>query len=66
MTGPFALGDTAVMKKPHACGENLWTIIGTGADVKVRCGRCGGIVMMDRADFLRQCRRVLPAGGEQP
>lgn len=66
MTGPFALGDTAVMKKPHACGENLWTIIRTGADVKIRCRRCGRIVMMDRADFLRQCRRVLPAGREQP
>ena len=66
MTGPFALGDTSVMKKPHACGEYLWTIIRTGADVKIRCRRCGRIVMMDRADFLRQCRRVLPAGGEQP
>ena len=61
MTGPFALGDTAVMKKPHACGENRWTIIRTGADVKIRCQRCGRIVMLDRADFVRSCRRVEPA-----
>ena len=61
MIGQFALGDTAVMKKPHACGENRWTIIRTGADVKIRCQRCGRIVMLDRADFVRSCRRVEPA-----
>lgn len=64
----FALGDAAIMKKPHACGENRWTIIRTGADVKIRCQNCGRIVMMDRAAFVRSCKRVLPAAptpGEQ-
>ena len=66
MIDRFGLGDHVIMRKPHACGTNEWTIIRTGADVKIRCRRCGRIVMMDRADFLRQCRCVLPAGGEQP
>ena len=61
MIGQFALGDTAVMKKPHACGENRWTIIRTGADVKIRCPRCGRIVLLHRADLVRSCRRVEPA-----
>ena len=62
MIDSFALGDAVVMKKPHACGENRWTVIRTGADVKIRWQQCGRIVMMDRAVFMRQCKRVLPAG----
>lgn len=65
MIDRFQLGDVAIMKKPHACGENRWTIIRTGADVKIRCQNCGRIVMMDRADFVRSCKRVLP-GAEPP
>lgn len=60
MIGSFALGDTAIMKKPHACGENRWTVIRVGADVKIRCSRCARIVMLDRADFIKSCRKILP------
>lgn len=60
MIDTFALGDAAIMKKPHACGENLWTIIRVGADVKIRCKHCGRIVMLDRAAFVKSCKRVLP------
>ena len=53
MITEFRLGDGVVMKKPHACGANAWTIIRVGADVKIKCRQCGRIVMMDRADFFR-------------
>ena len=49
------------MKKPHACGANAWTIIRVGADVKIKCRQCGRIVMMDRADFVKMAKRLLPA-----
>lgn len=58
MIQTFDLGDTVVMKKPHACGTNEWTVIRTGADVKIRCVACGRIVMMDRVDFMRLGKRV--------
>lgn len=58
MIQAFELGDTVVMKKPHACGTNEWTVIRTGADVKIRCKACGRIVMMDRQDFMRLGKRV--------
>ncbi len=57
MITEFSLGDTVVMKKPHACGTNEWSVIRTGADVKIRCRACGRIVMMDRADFLRMAKK---------
>lgn len=59
MIQAFELGDTVVMKKPHACGANEWTVIRMGADIKIRCRACGRIVMMERADFTRLGRRVI-------
>ena len=61
MITEFRLGDGVVMKKPHACGANAWTIIRVGADVKIKCRQCGRIVMMDRADFVKMANRLLPA-----
>jgi len=65
MIGEFALGDVVSMKKPHACGANEWTVIRVGADVKLKCVRCGRIVMLDRADFMRMGKKIL-AKREQP
>jgi len=65
MIAQFDLGDVVLMKKPHACGANEWTIIRVGADVKIRCGRCGRIVMLDRADFVRMGKKILQRR-EQP
>lgn len=61
MIDTFSLGDEVMMKKPHACGENRWTVIRVGADVKIRCMACGRIVMMDRADFVRMAKKNLTA-----
>ena len=59
MIADFGLGDVVLMKKPHACGENEWTIIRVGADIKIKCNRCGRIVMLDRADFVRMGKKIL-------
>ena len=29
------------MKKSHPCGSLVWTVIRTGADIKIRCSGCG-------------------------
>ena len=65
MISEFALGDVVLMKKPHACGANEWTVIRVGADVKIRCNQCGRIVMLDRAEFMRMGKKVI-VKKEQP
>jgi hypothetical protein len=65
MISEFALGNVVLMKKPHACGANEWTVIRVGADVKIRCNQCGRIVMLDRAEFMRMGKKVL-VKKEQP
>lgn len=59
MLNEFSLGDVVQMKKPHACGENRWTIIRTGADIKIKCAKCARIVMMERVDFIRSAKKIL-------
>ncbi len=66
MIGQFELGDTVRMKKPHACGENLWTITRVGADVKLRCARCGRVVMLDRLDFQKSARQIIKKETSEP
>ena len=62
MIETFALGDQVVLKKPHACGENLWEIVRVGADVKIKCLNCGRVVMLDRLAFLKRAKKLMPAG----
>ena len=59
MIDAFALGDRVVLKKPHACGENLWEIVRVGADVKLKCTGCGRVVMLDRLEFLKRAKKLL-------
>ena len=53
-------------RKPHPCGSGEWTVIRTGADIKIRCSGCGRIVMLDRESFLRRRKSVVSRGTVQP
>ena len=64
MIETFSLGDRVILKKPHACGENLWEIVRVGADVKLKCTACGRVVMLDRESFLRRRKAVISRGVE--
>lgn len=57
-------GDVIRTRKAHPCGCDEWTVIRTGADIKIRCNRCGRIVMMDRDTFLKR-RKALIARSDQ-
>lgn len=59
MITAFELGDRILMRKPHACGANDWTVVRTGADIKIKCSNCGRIVMLDRMDFLKSAKKNL-------
>lgn len=61
------VGDRVEMRKPHACGANLWTVLRIGADIRVRCEQCGRSVMLAREQFERAVRRRLASDtSDQP
>lgn len=55
----FNLFDSVIMKKPHACKTNLWTITRNGADIKIKCQNCGREIMMDRLEFIKKLKKVI-------
>jgi hypothetical protein len=55
----FALGDVVEMKKPHPCGMNAWKVIRMGADIRIKCTKCGHSVMLPRLEFEKKMKKIL-------
>ena len=55
----YELGDVAVMKKQHPCGSNEWEIVRIGADIKIKCCGCGHLVMLERAKFNKNVKKII-------
>lgn len=65
MEKTFKLNDIVIMKKPHACGANMWQIIRTGVDIKIKCLNCGREVMLDRLEFSKKLKKVMGGKNEK-
>ncbi|MNN80085.1 hypothetical protein D3C81_1967850 [compost metagenome] len=63
----FGLGDIVQMKKPHPCGTNEMEIIRMGMDIRIKCTGCQHSVLIPRAKFEKNMKKVLRAaeGGAQ-
>lgn len=59
MNEQILVGDVIRSRKPHPCGSDEWTVIRTGADIKMKCNKCARIVMLDRDSFLRRRKAVI-------
>lgn len=53
-------GDIAKMRKPHACGSFEWEIVRVGADIGIKCLKCGHKVLMDRTYFNKRLKEITP------
>ena len=55
----YDLHDFVEMKKAHACQSNSWEIIRMGMDIRIKCQKCGQLVMMPRREFEKKMKKVL-------
>lgn len=55
----YKLNSIVIMKKQHPCGENLWEIVRVGADIKIKCQKCGHVIMLSRIDFNKKLKKVV-------
>lgn len=55
----YSLYDKVIMKKEHPCGNNEFEIIRIGADIKIRCTKCGHVIMLPRVDFNKKIKKVI-------
>ena len=58
----YDLGSKVIMKKGHPCGENLWEVVRLGADIRIKCVKCGRIVMIPRIEFNKKIKKVINKG----
>ena len=59
MYDEICLGDVVRMRKPHPCGSLEWEVCRLGADIGIRCSRCGRRVLLPRSQFLRQVKLLI-------
>lgn len=59
MTKDYQLNSIVMMKKPHPCGTNEWQITRVGADIKIKCQKCGHTIMLPRIEFNKKLKKVI-------
>jgi hypothetical protein len=56
----FELGDRLRMRKQNPCGNSDWEVVRLGADIGLRCEKCGRRVLLPRSEVERRIKQVLP------
>lgn len=54
----YDIGTKVVLKKQHPCGSNEWEITRLGADLKLKCLKCGRTILMPRIEFNKKIKRI--------
>ena len=52
-------GDRVELKKPHPCGNKVFTVLRGGMDFKIRCESGGREVMVPRNKIEKNIKKVL-------
>ena len=55
----FDIGQIVQTKKNHPCGDNKWEILRVGIDFKIKCQKCGHIVMLTRVKFEKSVKKII-------
>jgi len=56
------VGDVVTTKKQHPCGGNEWEVLRRGADFKIKCLKCGHVVMLERVKFEKKVKKIKKTG----
>ena len=58
MNKNYDIGSLLILKKGHPCGENLWEVVKLGADIRLKCTKCGRIVIIPRIELNKKIKKV--------
>ena len=61
----YEIGTILTMKKQHPCGENMWEVARMGADIKIKCLKCGHMVMLPRIEFNKKIKKIISLKGDK-
>ena len=54
----YEINQTIITKKAHACGGNEWTIIRVGADYKIKCNKCGRVILLENEKLTKMVKKT--------
>lgn len=54
----YSIGSLLVLKKGHPCGENLWEVVKLGADIRLKCTKCGRLIIIPRLELNKKIKKV--------
>ena len=55
----YKIGDIVYMKKPHPCGSHEWVVLRVGMDFRIKCMKCAHMVMLTRARFEKNVKKLI-------
>jgi len=53
------VNDIIVTKKPHPCHNSEFLVLRIGADLKIRCTKCGREVMIPRSKIEKNIKKII-------
>ncbi len=56
------LGDVVRLSKVHPCGSDEWEVVRVGADIGIKCLKCGRRVLLARSTFERRVKKYVERG----
>ncbi|WP_031514311.1 DUF951 domain-containing protein [Desulfofalx alkaliphila] len=55
----YQVGDIVKMKKTHPCGGDLWEIMRTGVDIRIKCTTCKRVLLLPRPKFEKSLKAII-------
>ncbi|MDD4168989.1 MAG: DUF951 domain-containing protein [Desulfotomaculaceae bacterium] len=55
----FSVGDVIKTRKNHPCGGDLWEVMRTGVDFRIKCLRCGRVLLLPRPKFEKSVKEIV-------
>jgi hypothetical protein len=55
---PFQVGEVLHLKKQHPCGGWTWEIQRTGADIALKCQKCGRLMSIPRKKLEKAVKSI--------
>ena len=62
MVVDFRMNDIVRLKKVHPCGGYDWQVVRLGADIGIKCLKCGRRVLLARSVFERRIKEFITRG----
>ena len=56
---PIHLDDRLQLKKPHACGGDVFRVLRVGSDVRIVCEKCGHDLVMERVKLEKAIKKTI-------